>query len=798
MKNTKIRILLFLLTMSSFMLNAQFKGKVYIDENKNGKFESNEKVLSGIKVSDGRHVVLTSNNGEFSLNGYRKTRFIFISVPAGYKAIDKFYQEIDKNTSSYDFALTKHELTAKNTKYVQITDTEVSEYGDWISDVKKYSKLNDVGFIIHTGDICYEDGQKFHAANVNSETMELPTYYCIGNHDLVKGKYGEELYESLFGPVYYSFDAGNTHFVVTPMLHGDYNPSYNKKQVYKWLKNDLAKTDPSMNLVVFNHDLLKYDDNDFIYKGGWFKKINLNQRNLVAWIYGHWHINFMKQHGKNGPYSICSSPPDKGGINHSPSNFMVYDISEDGKLEVTPRYTYIDKKLVLNSSIPIINAENLNNIEISVNSYNTISATEKIEGEIYNQSGKSLKFNLKEASDWNWRTNIALDKTWLDSPLEIKIIATYLDGETKELNKTIAVDSSNSSALSLQWTKNISGNIWMAKSLVVDNVVYSASIDDFKMKNSGVSAMDAETGKELWQYKTDGSVDNTFCYDNGKILVTDYYGIAYALSAKSGELIWKKELGQRELGNYNTGNVVNNGIFYTGYAHYLQAVDVETGKTLWRNNSWKGGEGSTHTMIVADDVLIAASNWRALYAHSTKTGDLIWKNKEDQYNSRSSSATWYNDTLYVAGKEDLGMFDLQSGKMLKSFKTKYSLLVSSKPLIVDNMIIIGTKNNGMVAINRFNGETIWETNTGDALVYTSPYSRPITRSVEAPPVLINGAIIFGASDGFVYAVDVKSGKTIDKVNLGAPILSAVTPYKDGFIVGDFGANIYYFKLNITK
>ena len=34
--------------------------------------------------------------------------------------------------------------------------------------------------------------------------MSVSVFYCIGNHDLVKGKYGEELFESIYGPVYYS------------------------------------------------------------------------------------------------------------------------------------------------------------------------------------------------------------------------------------------------------------------------------------------------------------------------------------------------------------------------------------------------------------------------------------------------------------------------------------------------------------------------------------------------------------------------------------------------------------------
>lgn len=55
---------------------------------------------------------------------------------------------------------------------------------------------------------------------MNSENMGLPVYYVIGNHDYVKGEYGEKLYESIYGPVWYSFDVGNVHYVVTPFQKG--------------------------------------------------------------------------------------------------------------------------------------------------------------------------------------------------------------------------------------------------------------------------------------------------------------------------------------------------------------------------------------------------------------------------------------------------------------------------------------------------------------------------------------------------------------------------------------------------
>ena len=50
----------------------------------------------------------------------------------------------------------------------------------------------------------------------------------------------KSFYESLYGPTWYSFDMGNVHYVVTPIDHGDHPTNYTQKDVYNWLKNDLA------------------------------------------------------------------------------------------------------------------------------------------------------------------------------------------------------------------------------------------------------------------------------------------------------------------------------------------------------------------------------------------------------------------------------------------------------------------------------------------------------------------------------------------------------------------------------
>ncbi len=794
---------LLILTLLFFLaptIKAEYEGRVFHDDNGNGIYDEGEKGIKDIRVSDGLHVVETNANGTYNLKGSSITRFIFITVPAGYKTTKKHFLPVQSNKESYNFGLLPFPATANKTRFIQITDTETYEYGEWIDNLRDYSANNEVGFIVHTGDICYEKGLKFHAESINTKTMDVPVFYCIGNHDLVKGDYGEQLFESLFGPVYYSFDAGNTHFIVTPMRSGDYKPSYTNNQVYNWLVNDLAHVDPSKNVVVFNHNLLTFDE-QFIFSGKGNGEINLNEHNLKAWIYGHWHINFVKKHGENGPISVSASPPDKGGIDHSQSNFLVYDINENGEIDIAPRYSYLNRHLVINAPAgQDVLLNQFDNLVVSANTYHTVSKTKNVSGTLINESGETEKFPLIQNSDWNWSAEIQLDNKWKFGKLKLIIESIFENGETvkQENNYRILTENISSDNIKMQWVTNLKSNIWMAPPIEAKGKVFVATIDDFGMKNCGIHSIDAESGLKLWDYKTEGSVKNTICYADGKVLATDVFGISYALDAETGKLIWKKELGQQTLGSFNTGSVVENGIFYTGFGNYLQAVEVEAGKTLWVNEEWQGGEGATPTMIVANNVLIAASNWRALYAHDIKTGKLLWKKSDNGYSSRSSTATFLNDTLYVASKDGIGLMNVQNGEMYEYFESPYSLLATTKPLIADNLIVMGTAKNGLAAFNRATGEVVWNVQTGKSLVYSSPYSKPESATVESAPMLFNDKIVFGASDGFLYVVNSKDGKVIQKVDLGAPVFSSVTPYLNGFFVADFGGSVYRFLIKSSN
>ena len=69
---------------------------------------------------------------------------------------------------------------------------------EWTEGMREYAANEKVAFIIHTGDICYVGGLNSHIKVMNSSNMpETQVFYAIGNHDLVAGKYGEELFKNL-------------------------------------------------------------------------------------------------------------------------------------------------------------------------------------------------------------------------------------------------------------------------------------------------------------------------------------------------------------------------------------------------------------------------------------------------------------------------------------------------------------------------------------------------------------------------------------------------------------------------
>lgn len=160
--------------------------------------------------------------------------------------------------------------------------------------------------------------------------LDEPIYPTAGNHDTWPGTHTEELdhsnealYEENFGPLYYSFDVGRTHFV---MLYSDealsWTPSIGEDQI-AWLREDLASIDAD-HLFVFLHRPMWEDEPD-----AWepIHDLLVDTGNARAVIAGHIHT-YERYPDRDGIMYLATAtcggapggsslrPPIAGGIDH--------------------------------------------------------------------------------------------------------------------------------------------------------------------------------------------------------------------------------------------------------------------------------------------------------------------------------------------------------------------------------------------------------------------------------------------------------------------------------------------------
>lgn len=798
---------------------AAYTGRVYVDKNHNGVFDQGEKTIAGIRVSDGLNVVETAADGSFTLPGHARERFIFITTPSGYKTFNKHYHKIGNQPDGYDFGLMPYSGGIRKDgshKYIHITDTEIfntQNHADWVNNVREYAANEQAAFIIHTGDICYEAGLKAHIKLMNTENMNCPVFYCIGNHDLVKGKYGEEVFENYYGPVYYSFDAGSTHYIVTPMPGGDHAPGYTREDVCRWLKNDLAHVKQGTPVVVFNHDLLTYDDT-FIYKGSDSESINLNEHNLKAWVYGHWHINYMKKQGD--VYSICTSSLDKGGIDHSTTAFRVMHVDRKGDFTSELRYTYLDKNICIASPAA---ATSSGTIPVAVNVYSSVSPVKEV---VYTclANGKPVVKNkkLRPSTDWSWNGEISLPAHYQGKEITLQVTARFNNGETARAENTFtcrpepaapafAADWDNLLAnaahaapataslktpLRLAWTTNVGANIYMTSPLIHKGKIYVASVDEDLRGKGHVYALDGKDGAILWRYPVRNSIKNTIAIDSGLVFAQDAQGYLYAIDAETGTLAWEKQLPVNGLPALIDGLVTDKDVVYAGTGKGLCAFDARTGKQLWKNEGWGQGEGTTSTLTVGNGLLIGSVQWSALYGNDARTGEKLWAASENGLRNRGASPALHGALLYLISDKSFFILEAATGKVVVRKPLPYNIDVTSTPLLTDGEIIFGSAAKGLIALDRETLEEKWVCPVGDALVYTCPYSRKPSATIETSPVLAGETVYVAASDGAVYGINKEDGKVVWKHAAGAPIFGTVAVSGNALVFADFGGNVYTF------
>lgn len=573
-----------------------------------GTVTSDGEPLENVSVSDGRHVVKTDENGKFKLRGYRKTRFITVTVPAGYTTEDYYISADRHQKTGYDFDLQKSDIAAGEAhRFLQISDTEVGEkgVGEWKNYLKDIIDEEKPAFLIHTGDICYEAGLKKHIEDMNTENMGVPVRYVIGNHDYVDGKYGEELFESLYGPVWYSFEVGNVHYVVTSFQTGsDYKSRYNKDDRWRWLENDLKNTDENMKVVMFNHNKPVSDDYVISFDR---KELDLKEHNLIAWVFGHYHYNYVKEN--QGVLDISTARPDCGGIDSSVSGARMVNIAEDGS--ITTEMTYYK----FNGEAPAVDGTIWTaNVKGNPLFCNTVKYEDKIyiatADENYPRICGVTCLDAESGEEiWFYETG---------NSVKNNVIAENGYIYTQDCDGTVYCLGAKDG--SLKWKTSVSlGNALSTSSgiCISDGTIYAGCA-------AAITALNAENGEKIWENKRNygESSPAEFVVAGDKLLVSSHWDALIALDRKNGKQLWENKDGDIRFRS-STPVVIDESTAAVADSGAIMFVDLSSGKIKSKFSYDCNFASSAQPLVIGKKLIIPTAK-NGVVCFDTEKEDIVW------------------------------------------------------------------------------------------------------------------------------------------------------------------------------
>ncbi|MEX2242289.1 MAG: calcineurin-like phosphoesterase family protein [Fimbriimonadaceae bacterium] len=291
------------------------QGYVYEDANKNNKKDANERGIRGVRVSDQRQITTTDASGKWTLPASNDAIY-FVIKPRGYKTkmgehnLPHFYYIHKPNGSptgtkyegvkptgplptSIDFPLYKQEEPTKF-KAVMFADPQprdVREVEYVTHDVVEKLIGTDAAFGVTLGDIAFDNLETFGPQNAAIGLIGIPWYNVIGNHDInldsPDDHHSDETFNRVFGPAYYSFDYGPTHFIVLDDVEflgagKGYRGGLGAEQM-QWIKNDIALVPKNQLVVLMMHiPLVNVADRQDLYR-------LIETRPNVISISGHTH-----------------------------------------------------------------------------------------------------------------------------------------------------------------------------------------------------------------------------------------------------------------------------------------------------------------------------------------------------------------------------------------------------------------------------------------------------------------------------------------------------------------------------
>jgi outer membrane protein assembly factor BamB len=300
------------------------------------------------------------------------------------------------------------------------------------------------------------------------------------------------------------------------------------------------------------------------------------------------------------------------------------------------------------------------------------------------------------------------------------------------------------------WTFTASAPV-SAEATIVNNRVYVGTA-------SGVlHALAADTGKELWKFATKDAITAAPAVSGGKLFLSSTDGQLYALNADTGAELWKFTAEDK----ISSGAIVIKSpggtadwVLVNGYDGTTRVLNGADGKTVWTYKTDDYINGSP--AVVDRRYLVFGGCDAQLHVVNLRDGTLV-KKIATSAQIPASIATFGAWAFCGNYANEAVAFDVEGGRVAWTYQDK-TLPFFSSPAISDRLVLIGSRDKHLHAIDRQSGAGVWKFSTGGR--------------VESSPIVFTDGVVFGSTDGRLYAADLEKGTERWRLELGESLVAS--------------------------
>jgi outer membrane protein assembly factor BamB len=276
-------------------------------------------------------------------------------------------------------------------------------------------------------------------------------------------------------------------------------------------------------------------------------------------------------------------------------------------------------------------------------------------------------------------------------------------------------------------------DVFLSSPVIANGVVYIGSGDQ------NVYALDASTGALRWTFATGDVVHASPAVANGVVYVGSWDRNLYAIDASTGRERWRYTTGNdttiyNQIGIASSAAVAGGLVFVGGRDGHFHVVDAATGQLKWKHNN-RGGWTIASPAVKDGIVYFPTSDGTRFKALEASTGNVKF-DLQNKAVSFSSPALAGDVAFYGTSDGYLNAVSLTEGTLKATFQTDGSK--ENGPKFTDE--------NGRLRTN-----LMYPDRTLDGLMIGMRTMMTLG-SVLSSPVVVDGVVYFGSTDGHLYAV----------------------------------------------